>query len=746
MYTFIYAELNVFSTILLVFFAYKLYGIKALDRKTFSLMAYSQAAAFLLNAFQITADGQANVPVLFLHMWRLGYMVFLMLAIYFWIRFERIEIKNTDITSGGKIAILTPLIAVVIIGIISVFTGWLYEIDENHSFITGRFDYVTEIIKGGYIAFAVIYALFNYVTLVDPVRKRKSLIMSVFATTIFVAETLEIFLPDGSMACIVTTTAMIVVVFYFWDSFIETDRDLLKTAVNYAYPLTIYVNLSRNEFRIMENSLDDKFKAGDSGTYDELINSIYERIPLAERGTFLNNYRRDELTDAFNLGGKEVTRRYRSLGFDDGIMHWNEIRAISVSSEQSGDMIEAVLLIKPIDNEMNRELQLREARHTAESANSAKTRFLFNMSHDIRTPMNAIMGFTKIAEENLTNTDKVRDCLEKVRLSSTHLLKLINDVLDMSRIESGNIRLEEIPENLMNCGPDIIDMVQTSANERNIEFRVECADVPDKYIYVDKLRLNQVLLNIVSNSIKYTNPGGHILLSIAQEFPAKPGYGKYCFTVRDDGIGMSSDFVEHVFEQFSREQTVTVSGVEGTGLGMAITKQLVDLMGGDISVSSTPGKGTTVAVRVEFKLCEESAESDSKKSEIPVESMRGKRVLLVEDNELNREIACEILKSIGMEITEAENGQVAVARVIMNEPFDIILMDIQMPVMDGYEATRKIRQLPDPKNAVTPIVAMTANAFEEDKEKAYKAGMNGHISKPIDTENMLRTMCNAMRK
>jgi signal transduction histidine kinase/ActR/RegA family two-component response regulator len=390
----------------------------------------------------------------------------------------------------------------------------------------------------------------------------------------------------------------------------------------------------------------------------------------------------------------------------------------------------------------NREAEV--ARKSAEDANRAKSIFLNNMSHDIRTPMNAIIGFTSLASKHLENREQVEDYLEKITTSSNHLLSLINDVLDMSRIESGKVEIELEPCDLFEIIQELNSVIGGQMAEKGIEFVVDTKDVQNEEVFCDKLRLTQVLINLLGNAVKFTNEGGKVSFYIIQKPKKRKGYGIYEFHVKDTGIGMSKEFQQHLFEPFTRERTSTVSGLQGTGLGLSITKKIVDMMGGEIEVFSEVGQGTEIVVQVELKIQNQILMTKQEEVESVSHSFIGHCILLVEDNELNREIATEILQENGFVVKSAENGEIALEMVRTSKPgdFHVILMDIQMPVMDGYTACREIRKLTDEKLSQIPIIALTANAFSEDEKKAKEAGMDGYVAKPIDVNKLLKELEN----
>ena len=379
----------------------------------------------------------------------------------------------------------------------------------------------------------------------------------------------------------------------------------------------------------------------------------------------------------------------------------------------------------------NRELELAIKQEA--KANRSKQEFLFNMSHDIRTPMNAIIGFTSLAQSHLDDKEMLDSYLKKISTSSEYLLSLINDVLDMSRIESGKLKIEESCVNLPSILDDIGDIVSSNVQKKQLSLNINIVDLKDSNVLTDPLKLKQVLLNVVANAIKFTPSGGYVNLSLVQ----KDGYGNYDFIVEDNGIGISKEFQEHIFEQFSREATSTVSRVQGTGLGLSISKAIVDMMGGSISVESESGKGSKFTISLCFKVTDETTDNKTISSNNIIDT--NKKILLVEDNELNYEIAKTVLEEAGFRVDGASNGKEAIDKASDNT-YDVILMDIQMPIMDGYEATKELRKLGNR----TPIIAMTANAFSEDRKKAEDVGMDGYIAKPIDVNKLVSTIMNIL--
>ena len=468
-----------------------------------------------------------------------------------------------------------------------------------------------------------------------------------------------------------------------------------------------------------------------------------DRNILYDKAGIENIRKQLEKEESYSVRLRRIDHNTKSYGY----VEWR-----IVPLAHTKDIWMALIAVKDIDGEVLKEARqqelLKNALSQAERANHAKTVFLSNMSHDIRTPMNAIVGFAGIAANHIDDKEHVKDCLEKIMTSSNHLLSLINDILDMSRIESGKVTLQEKECSLFEHIRNLINIVRPQMRAKRLEFHTNIDEIHDEYLIFDPLKLDQVLINILSNAIKFTPPDGKVFFTVEQSASEKIGFYHYEFVIKDTGVGMSKEFLEHIFEPFEREYSAEISNTVGTGLGMAITKNAVDVMGGTISVESEQNKGTCFTVGFDFKLQDIShiKRQDNAIKEFKItdsgRDFGGKRVLIVEDNELNREIAGEIMKNNGFKAEFAPDGSIAVEMVSRSPEgyYDLILMDIRMPITDGYEASRIIRGLARRDAATLPIIAMTANAFEEDKKRSLENGMNAHISKPLNKSVLLNTL------
>ena len=467
-------------------------------------------------------------------------------------------------------------------------------------------------------------------------------------------------------------------------------------------------------------------------TFDGAVQAYIDSIVARDdkdlmRGVLTIENIRRELSD----------KQYFTQIYHNEIGQFCEMKCVRTDEEHP--VVSVVVGFAVKDNEIRKRLaqeqQLKEALEAAEEANRSKTDFLFNMSHDIRTPMNAITGFTRMAIRDINNPEKALDYLVKTQKASDMLLSLINDILDMSRIESGNVKLAEQAGNIIEVLTGIEPVMLELARDKKIALSFSAGTISDSFVYLDAMRTQRILVNIISNAIKYTPEGGWVKACCVQSGRDAEERGIYVFTVEDNGIGMSEEFQTHLFEQFSREENASTSKIQGTGLGLALCKSLTELMGGTISAVSARGVGSKFTVTLPLRIVDDSsaAQCCEKASGTVRENVfSGRRVLLVDDNELNREIAEDILSEEGLEVETAECGKDAVNMVRQNpaEYYDFILMDIQMPVMNGYEATAAIRKLVPERHI--PVVALSANAFEEDRQKSIAAGMDDHVAKPIN--------------
>ena len=491
----------------------------------------------------------------------------------------------------------------------------------------------------------------------------------------------------------------------------------------------------------LSDALNDYSSANDF--YEFATQKIETFVYPEDRSVARQSLSRENLISILESGkAQDFVVRWVTGAEDECVYMQNKI---TIYDEDDGTE-KLIIGVKDVTESKKTEMALKKA-------NEAKSSFLFNMSHDIRTPMNAIIGFTEMAQKHRDDQEKVDSCLDKVLSSSKHLLGLINDVLDMARIESGKLQIEEKIINIREASRPAMAIAYENAKARDITLTLHSGPVGDVYIYGDELKISQIALNIMSNAIKYTNPGGKVDVRVVEIPNEDPGRLVCDLIIEDTGIGMTKEFLAKVFEPFERSANSTQSGIQGTGLGMAITKELVEKMNGSIRIESKIGVGTKVTVRFNFKRAEVGHESEiipdiSGAGEIV---FNGKKVLLVEDNELNREIATDILKEYGLIVDTAENGEIAVEKYAHADRsdnktgYDVILMDVQMPVMNGYDATRMIRNMKIDKENRVPIIAMTANAFVEDRQRALECGMDDHLAKPIDRKMLEKVMASVMK-
>ena len=512
-------------------------------------------------------------------------------------------------------------------------------------------------------------------------------------------------------------------------------------ALGTAYYHISLLNLKTKKIELVkrsrERALDIKEDTADWNPQFEIIKDI-----IAE--PFVQKY--IDFFDIQTMAARLHKKESMSSEFKKKNGSWFLSMVVPQSYDKNGNITSVLIANRDVTDEKMRELkqeeELREAKLKAECANKAKSSFLFNMSHDIRTPMNAIIGYTELASRHLQETDRLGRYLEKIQICGKELLSMLGNVLDLARIENNKVEMEYTVSNVHECFENCIIMFQQQAESKNQRLSLT-EQMIYPYVYMDEPHLSEICLNIISNAIKYTNTGGIISCNVRQESCEKEDWCNMIITITDNGIGMSEEFQKRIFETFERERNTTLSRVDGSGIGMGITKKLVELMDGTIEVKSRQGEGSTFTVTIP---CRKASEEDAlvrKNSNLSNKNcLNGVRILLVEDNEINTEIARELLTDEGC-IVETANDGVACIDMIEKADADyykMILMDIQMPVMNGYDATLAIRKMKDTEKARIPIIAMTANVFAEDIQKILSVGMNDHVEKPVDMNILVPTM------
>ncbi len=529
----------------------------------------------------------------------------------------------------------------------------------------------------------------------------------------------------------------------------SSEKQMLIESNSEVKTIILAVNPEKDTYKLLSIAADEeRMQTVTEAKFSALVAAFSNAVDAQYREEYQKRFGLQNLKKVVQQQKNEY---YEFMAEQNGETHWIGAEAVVVHPENQDSMIvysERIMDVAKKEEEENRRV-LQNALDMAEQANHAKTTFLNSMSHDIRTPMNAIIGFTALATAHIDDTALVKDYLRKIATSGDHLLSLINDILDMSRIESGSMKIEEAQVHLPTLLQEIKTIVQPDIEAKQMSFLIDTGEIKNEEILCDKLHFSQVMLNLLSNAVKYTPAAGKIEIHVRQKVSVRPDYACYEFHVKDNGIGMSEEFQKHVFESFTREQTQTVSGIQGSGLGMAITKNILDMMGGTISVHSETNVGTAFIVTLQFKIAAETGKAAVQEEDNvsgATIDLKGRKVLLAEDNELNREIATAILEDIGVAVSCVSNGIEVVDEIAHSVPgqYDLILMDIQMPLMDGYTATREIRTLDNPEIVDIPIIALTANAFDSDKKKALKTGMNGYVAKPISTEKLMEAMREAL--
>ena len=717
-------------------------GFKSKDVRIMYWVLLSQSAFFMLDFFWVLVDGNTSLPVNINYLINACYFGTSGICAYIWLSFVDYKVNGFMKGMELKLILAIPTFVIAFLAFTAPWNGLLFTIGEGNIYQRGTLYLFQPIITYAYIIFAALTAVFcsSKHKLTLPRSSERAFV--VFALIPIAGGLCQYFNPGLPVlnGCITMAIVYIYIILQREEGdnqraiieYLSNDYKMVMLVEGITGGITIY----RGEHYVVDTL------GKPSSSFSSFTEFVKEMAKTAvfedDREDFIAALSQDRIEYAFRRSSEYYVDFRLCYG---GEYVYCQMKLVMPDSDQidSSMLVGYHIIDEQIKKEKQVQNELEFAREAAETANRTKSSFLFNMSHDIRTPMNAILGFANMAKKYSDDKEKVEECIDKVQTSGTHLLGLINDILDMARIESGKIEIEVEPIDVREAADRLTTILGDLARDKDIKLSVSLEDVENPYVYLDELHVNQILLNIISNAVKYTENGGKVDILIKEMLSSDKERAHYRFVISDTGIGMTEEFLDHVFDSFERDKNEALAGIQGTGLGMSITKRLVDIMHGNIEVESTLGEGSTFTVDLEFKkyegdfeaLVTAEAEQEQEATEITLD---GKRILLVDDNELNREIASEILAETGAVIEEAEDGVEAFDKVRNSEPgyYDIVLMDVQMPRMNGYESTKAIRALENEALANIPIIAMTANAFDEDREDALEAGMNEHIAKPID--------------
>ncbi len=640
-----------------------------------------------------------------------------------------------------QIVLAIPMVFLFIMSFVSIETDWFFYVDAQGHYHRGDGHLVHTILSYSYLIFTGIKIVVKSIMKKNKKQRREYFTIASFMIYPLFFGYLQTMFYDVPLLCIGIVLAMLQSYLYV-QSFEEEHHTNLSVIMSFnrLFISSYYADLETRKCQLIMQEVETDYPDISQGEYRDMINLYINYFCHPEDREMMREKCDDEyIQEHLSMENPYYAFNFRRAGHDGGKDKWFRFHVILSSLNEKGRVKSLVVAIMDIDGTTQKELEYQKK---LEIANHAKSDFLSNMSHDIRTPMNAILGFAALLKRDAENAELVRNHTKKILSSGEHLLGLINDVLDMSKIESGKVAIHSSVFSLEKMLDEICTVMRPQIDDKNQNFKLEKEGLREEAIVGDKTHLMQVLLNLLSNAVKYTPSFGGILLSVRRI--ERPGYYVE-FVVKDTGIGMTEEFAKTIFEPFVRDEKEVVKGTQGTGLGMAIAKNLVELMGGTIEVQSEPGEGSTFTVILELGIQSSVMEGVSAKmigEEVEGNVLEGMHFLVAEDNMLNAEIITELLDMEGASCQVAGNGRIALETFQTSEEneFDMILMDVQMPEMNGYEATRAIRACDHPRAKTIPIAALTANAFAEDIQMAKDSGMNAHVSKPINMEKLKNTI------
>ncbi len=703
----------------------------------------------LLSTIMWTANGVDTALARFITKW-VGFVLFfacqfmpLLLVAYI----DSVVSVNSDSSGKRMKLLLIPMLVHSVLNVVNLFVPVLYDIDENNVFGYMYHGIPTFGIVGIYLTIAFVLTISGRKKL----GKRSFVVIIIMCFLPVVFALISALYPDFSSSYCGYALCMLLIYFTIQRDSQESDSHIISTLAS-IYSTIIEIDLRKGEYRLHKSDdlgLTKPFSGNAQAFFEDFGDSMQKNAYDDFRSfiDFSSLDMRMKDNDMINMEGQNSKGK------------WNRYSIIASEREQSGRLRFVVFVAREIDDERRKELEhrqiLEEKTEEAERANEAKRNFLSRMSHDIRTPINGIMGMTRVAMENEENFDKVKGSLAVIDQCSKTLLSLVNDVLDISRIENGKLELVREPFDLVTLFDSAASSIQGTAVSKNIQVNKDTSELKDRYLVGDEVRLKQVAMNIMSNAAKFTESNGHVDLSVKTE--RRPG-GRFCdvtFIIKDDGVGMKEEFVHKLFEPFTQEKMSARSTYAGTGLGIAISKQIVDLMKGEIKIDSAEGVGTTVTIEIPLMIdCDHEDDRDNlnETNEVRIdklaEELKGSRVMVVEDNPVNMMVAQTLLEEHGMTVDCAVDGVEAVQLFVSqpNYTYDYIIMDIMMPRMDGYEATKTIRSLDRADAKLVPIIALSANAFREDERGALESGMDAHVAKPLDLAILFKAMKDTKRR